>query len=150
MMCEANQRFLIICNGARAFSRGNLVRVKINPLFPLLLAVTALALSCGGDFSAKGTYEGKLVVEDGTKFVKLELQGGNKARVRGFFTNLKEGTWVEGSTRAGSNTPRKSAQLRDSGPASQVLKHNPCHPSSSHDLIAQTRSGDGFAVTLAH
>ena len=71
--------------------------MKIKPLFPLLLAVTALAVSCGSDFSAEGTYEGKLVVEDGIKFVELELLEGNTARVKGFFPNLKEGTWVKES-----------------------------------------------------
>ena len=37
------------------------------------------------------------MVEDGIKFVELELLEGNTARVKGFFPNLKEGTWVKES-----------------------------------------------------
>ncbi|SVD27092.1 uncharacterized protein METZ01_LOCUS379946, partial [marine metagenome] len=67
--------------------------VKIHTLLPLLLAGTALTFSCGDDSSPEGTYDGRLVMEDGIKTVRFELLGENIARARGLFGNVTEGTW---------------------------------------------------------
>ena len=94
--------FLIICNGACASTRGNLPTVvKIHTLLPLLLAGTALTFSCGDDSSPEGTYDGRLVMEDGIKTIRFELLGENIARARGLFGNVVDGTWEKDSVGVG-------------------------------------------------
>ena len=67
--------------------------MRAHPLFSLLLGTVAMIFSCSSDFTAEGTYRGKLVMSDGSKSVKLELLADNTVRMRGLFDCVVEGTW---------------------------------------------------------
>ena len=75
--------------------------MKRSYILPLLLAISALTSSCGGDFAPEGNYRGKIVMEDGTNMVTLELNADNTASVRGLLPKTAHGTWKKEATGLG-------------------------------------------------
>ena len=74
--------------------------VKFHPV-QLLLLIAALTVSCGDDFQPEGKYKGKLVMEDGNKFIRLDLLANEKASLGGLLPKTLQGNWKKESTGMG-------------------------------------------------
>ena len=72
-------------------------------LLTTLLIISTLSFSCGSDFSLNQntTYQGKLVLEDGVKFVSLVLLADGSAQLKGLYPNLAKGSWTSEATGLG-------------------------------------------------